>query len=101
MRHAVRTLKLERSGVVEGRVEDHAGSYDTITSRAFASLVDFFDKTSHLLVAGGQWVAMKGKLDAKELADIPAGVQIQETRRLLVPGLNEERHAVIAVKKPS
>lgn len=101
MRHAVRTLKLAQSQVAEGRVEDQAGSYDTITSRAFASLADFFDKTSHLLASGGQWVAMKGKLDAKELAEIPAGVQIQETRRLLVPGLNEERHAVIAVKKPS
>lgn len=99
MRHAIRTLKIEGAQVVEGRVEDHAGSYDTITSRAFASLADFYDKTSHLLASGGVWVAMKGKLDAKELAEIPADVEIRETVRLLVPGLNEERHAVIALKK--
>lgn len=100
MRHAARTLKLEVD-VIEGRVEDQSGSYEIITSRAFASLADFFDKTSHLLVAGGVWVAMKGKLDAQELADIPADVEIRETRRLQVPGLNEDRHAVIAVKKAS
>lgn len=101
MRHAGRVLGLDTLAVVEGRVEDHAGSYDCITSRAFASLADFFDKTSHLLVAGGIWVAMKGKLDGPELAGVPADIEIQETRRLRVPGLNEDRHAVIAVKKPS
>jgi 16S rRNA (guanine527-N7)-methyltransferase len=42
---------------------------------------------------------MKGKLDAVELADVPADVEIRETRRLLVPGLAEDRHAVIAVLK--
>lgn len=101
MRHAARALKIDTMDVVEGRVEDHSGNYEIITSRAFASLSDFFDKTAHLLVAGGVWVAMKGKLDAQELADVPADIEIRETRRLLVPGLNEDRHAVIAVKKPS
>lgn len=99
MRHVLRTLKIENAQVMEARVEDHNGSYDCITSRAFSSLSDFFDKTAHLLASGGVWVAMKGKLDAFELAGIPADVQIRETHRLLVPGLNEERHAVIAVKK--
>ena len=101
MRHAGRVLKLDNLEVIEGRVEDHAGSYDCITSRAFASLADFFDKTSHLLVSGGVWVAMKGKLDGQELAGTPDELEIRETRRLLVPGLNEERHAVIASKKIS
>jgi 16S rRNA (guanine527-N7)-methyltransferase len=42
---------------------------------------------------------MKGKLDAQELAGIPDDVEIRENRRLKVPGLSEERHAVIAVLK--
>ena len=100
MRHAVRTLKLPNVQVVEGRAEDHAGAYEIIASRAFASLADFFDKTAHLLAAGGVWMAMKGKLDAAELAAIPASAQIRETQRLRVPGLSEDRHVVIAEAKP-
>ena len=101
MRHAARTLNLVNVNVIEGRVEAVPATerYDCIVSRAFASLADFFDKTAHLLDVGGVWVAMKGKLDAKEVADIPANVEIRETRRLRVPGLNEERHAVFATLK--
>ncbi len=98
MRHAQRSLGLDNFQVIEGRVEDvPAGApYDTITSRAFASLADFFSLTRHLLAEDGQWVAMKGKLDAQEQTAIPADVEIVEVRRLSVPGLNEARHAVIA-----
>ncbi|MDO9452358.1 MAG: 16S rRNA (guanine(527)-N(7))-methyltransferase RsmG [Stagnimonas sp.] len=102
MRHAQRTLGLTNFEPLEGRVEDLPATlqFDTITSRAFASLADFFRLTRHLLAADGQWVAMKGKLDAQEQADIPADVEIVEVRALRVPGLNEARHAVIArVKK--
>ena len=102
MRHAQRTLGLSNFEPLEGRVEDLPATrqFDTITSRAFASLADFFRLTRHLLAADGQWVAMKGKLDAQEQADIPPDVEIVEVRALRVPGLNEARHAVIArVKK--
>ena len=102
MRHAQRSLGLNNFAVIEGRVEDlPAGEgFDVITSRAFASLGDFFNLTRHLLKADGQWVAMKGKLDAQEQTAIPADVEIVEVRALRVPGLVEARHAVIArVKK--
>ncbi|MFT4045737.1 MAG: 16S rRNA (guanine(527)-N(7))-methyltransferase RsmG [Solimonas sp.] len=104
MRHAQRTLKLDNVEVAECRVEDWrpVAPYDGITSRAFASLADFVAATATLLAPGGSeggvWVAMKGKLDAAELAAVPAGARIRETRRLRVPGLDEERHAVIAVQ---
>ncbi|MGH8504866.1 MAG: 16S rRNA (guanine(527)-N(7))-methyltransferase RsmG [Stenotrophobium sp.] len=101
MRHAVRTLGLGNVEVVEARAEAWrpAALFDCIVSRAFASLADFFDKTAHLLAPGGQWLAMKGKLDAAEMADIPANIIIRETHRLRVQGLNEDRHAVIAMLK--
>lgn len=101
MRHAVRTLGLNNVEVVEGRVESFQPSqpFDSVVSRAFAALTDFFSQTSHLLAPGGQWVAMKGKLDAGELAAIPATIELRETHRLCVPGLNEDRHAVVAVLK--
>lgn len=100
MRHAQRNLALGNLEVAEGRVESMQSQFfDVIVSRAFSSLDDFFDKTAHLLAPGGVWVAMKGKLGGPELAAVPAHIEIRETRRLQVPGLNEERHAVIAAKK--
>jgi 16S rRNA (guanine527-N7)-methyltransferase len=99
LRHLLRTRSLPNVEVVEARVEDYrpAAGFDAVVSRAFASLAEFFDKTAHLLAPGGQWVAMKGKLDARERAEVPARFRIQETRALSVPGLNEQRHAVIAI----
>lgn len=101
MRHAQRTLALANFSVIEDRVESLAAGegYALITSRAFSSLADFFEQTRHLLRADGVWVAMKGKLEADELAAVPATVEIIETRKLKVPGLHEERHAVIARPK--
>ena len=101
MRHAQRTLGLGNFRVIEGRVEalDPAERYRTITSRAFASLADFFTLTRHLLADDGVWVAMKGKLGDDEQAACPPDVEIVEVRALRVPGLNEARHAVIAKPK--
>ncbi|HEY9545392.1 MAG TPA: 16S rRNA (guanine(527)-N(7))-methyltransferase RsmG [Solimonas sp.] len=98
MRHAQRTLALANVEVAELRVEAFvpAAPYAVIVSRAFAALADFVDATQPLLADGGVWVAMKGKLDPAELAAVPVAVDIRETRRLQVPGLGEERHAVIA-----
>lgn len=101
MRHAVRTLGLGNVAVAEARAEAFEAErpFEVIVSRAFASLGDFFEQTGHLLARGGQWVAMKGKLDTEELAAVPARFVIRESHRLQVPGLDEERHAVIAELK--
>jgi 16S rRNA (guanine527-N7)-methyltransferase len=101
LRHAVRALKLGNVAVVEARVEDHQpqAPYAAITSRAFASLKDFFSLTGHLLAPDGQWLAMKGKLDDSETQDLPAGVGIVDIKTLKVPGLAEARHLVAAAKQ--
>jgi len=101
MRHAQRTLGLANVAVAEARAEAYTAEqpFDTIVSRAFASLSEFFVQTETLLARGGQWVAMKGKLDSKELAEVPARFVIRETHRLQVPGLDEDRHAVVAELK--
>jgi len=103
LRHAVRALKLGNVTVVEARVEDYKPDrpFAVITSRAFASLNDFFIGSEHLLAAGGHWLAMKGKLDPQETQDLPAGVGIVDIKPLKVPGLAEARHLVIAARSPS
>jgi 16S rRNA (guanine527-N7)-methyltransferase len=98
MRHAQRALALDNFSVIEGRVEavPATAPYGVITSRAFASLVDFFTLTRPLMAPDGVWVAMKGKLLPEERAAIPADVEILDVRSLSVPGLDEARCAVIA-----
>ena len=71
--------------------------YSLITSRAFAALGEFFTSTAALLAPGGQWVAMKGKLADRELADVPASIHIRESMRVQVPGLDEVRHLIFAI----
>lgn len=97
MRHAVRALGLANAEVAEARVEAYvpAAPFPVVVSRAFASLADFVTGTRHLLAPGGQWVAMKGKLEPAELSALPTGCRIEATHRLRVPGLAEHRHAVI------
>lgn len=101
LRHVQRTLQIPNLEVIESRVESYRPEklFDTITSRAFGALAEFVEATRHLLAPGGEWVAMKGKLDTAELAGIPDDVKIRENRRLSVPGLEDQRHAVIAVLK--
>jgi 16S rRNA (guanine527-N7)-methyltransferase len=98
LRHAQRSLGLANVEVAEARVEDWSPPrpYQLIVSRAFAALAEFVAVSRHLLAPGGQWLAMKGKLDDTELAAVPPSIRIRETHRLQVPGLDEARHVVIA-----
>lgn len=98
LRHVQRTLNLKNVEVVESRLEEYQpdAAFNTVVSRAFSSLGEFFDAAVRLCADGGRLVAMKGKLDPKEVGGVPDGVLIKEMRRLQVPGLAEERHVVLA-----
>ncbi len=85
---------------LHARVESLTGSYDVISSRAFASLPDFFNGSVHLLAPGGVWLAMKGKVPADELAALPATVDVFHVEQLTVPGLDAERCIVWARRRP-
>jgi len=65
--------------------------FDLITSRAFASLVDFTSLTRHALATGGCWLAMKGKPPADELAALGWPADRFHVEQLSVPGLDAER----------
>jgi 16S rRNA (guanine527-N7)-methyltransferase len=86
---------------VHARVEALTGAYDVISCRAFASLPDFYNGSSQLLAADGVWLAMKGKLPADELAQLPAGVDVFHVEQLQVPGLDADRCIVWARKTVS
>lgn len=85
---------------VHARVESLAGSYELISSRAFASLPDFFNGSKHLLAPAGIWLAMKGKVPDDELAELPTGIDVFHVEQLNVPWLDAER-CIVWARKPA
>ena len=92
-------LELPNLRGLHARVESLVGSYEVVSSRAFASLPDFFKGSEHLLAPGGVWLAMKGKVPTDELALLPASVAVFHVEQLVVPGLDAERCIVWARKE--
>ncbi|HRH17385.1 MAG TPA: 16S rRNA (guanine(527)-N(7))-methyltransferase RsmG [Aquabacterium sp.] len=84
-------LALPNLRAEHARVEQLKGQYEVITSRAFASLVDFTDWTAHLLAPGAWWMAMKGRSPDDEMTALQARVRVDRIDPLVVPGLDAER----------
>lgn len=85
-------LKLPNLKALHARVETLTEKYDIITSRAFATLLDFVTGSrSALKPETGVWLAMKAKDTAAEVAELPADVAVFHVEQLTVPGLDAER----------
>ena len=96
------SLGLDNVEVVHARVEEYRPEvqFDAVITRAFAALADILIGSSHLLNAGGRFLAMKAVLEQQELAAIPPGFTIVQTIPLRVPGLElEQRHLVCIARK--
>lgn len=88
------TLKLPNLRGVHARVEQLTDKYQVVSSRAFASLLDFSNWSRQALAEQGVWMAMKGKHPAEELAALPADLDVFHVEQLVVPGLGAERCVV-------
>ena len=86
-------LGLKNLTPVASRIEAHAGSYQVITSRAFASLVDFVTHSQSKLADNGIICAMKGVEPVDEIQALRTEWQIN-TQVLTVPQLHESRHLI-------
>ena len=86
-------LGLKNLTPVASRIEAHAGSYQVITSRAFASLVDFVNHSQSKLADNGIICAMKGVEPVDEIQALQHEWQIN-TQVLTVPELDESRHLI-------
>lgn len=100
LRQAVLELQLANVTVVTDRVESYRpdARFPIITSRAFADLAEFVRLTRHLLTADGEWAALKGVYPFEEIAGLPAGTKLAGTEKLVVPGIDAERHLVHVVQ---
>ena len=85
------TLKLPNLRGIHARVESLTDKYDVVSSRAFASLVDFTTWSVAALAEQGIWMGMKGKHPAEEMAALPSSVEVFHVEQLVVPGLDAER----------
>lgn len=94
---AVIELGLRNVRVAPGRVEDirPEQKFDGVISRAFSEIADLIACTCHLLATNGRWYAMKGVCPDEELAQLPAGVEVERIVPLTVPGLRAQRHLII------
>lgn len=92
IRQVAAELGLRNLGAEHARVEALKGEpFDVITSRAFASLVDFTRLSRASLAPHGVWLAMKGKTPTDELSALPEDIEVFHVEPLSVPGLNVER----------
>ncbi|HEX4583963.1 MAG TPA: 16S rRNA (guanine(527)-N(7))-methyltransferase RsmG [Burkholderiaceae bacterium] len=93
-------LVLTNVHTLHGRLEQLQGQFDVIVSRALGSLAAFVSLTRHLLAPGGHWIAMKGRLPAEELLQLPPDVTAARTAELRVPLLQEARHLIVLRPAP-
>jgi 16S rRNA (guanine527-N7)-methyltransferase len=91
------TLKLANVQEVNERAEKHIPTqkYDAVLCRAYGSLSELVLYTNHLLVPGGKFFAMKGKISKEELRQLPKNYSVENIYKLAVPELDEERHLII------
>lgn len=88
-------LGIPNVDVIHSTIEDFPskGEFDTVVTRAFASVKQIYEKSHGMLRPGGQILAMKGKAPDEEVALLPQGVDYH-LHALHVPGLAAERHVV-------
>lgn len=86
---------------VHARVENLAGPYDVVCSRAFASLPDFVTWSEGALAEPGAWLAMKGKRPDAEIAELPPTAEVFHVEPLSVPELSAERCIVWLRRRPA
>lgn len=97
---AINELGLTNVGVERTRAEDFhpVQSFDTVISRAFASLAEMLQMTQHLDAPGGLFLAMKGNYPHDELAAVPPQFRVDRVESVQVPGLDAQRHVVCLTK---
>ncbi len=97
VQQAILELAIDNAEVVQSRAEDYRPleTYDTVVTRAFASLSDILARTTRLIRAGGRLLCMQGTPPTKEL-EAPAFDPLHvEVLPITVPQLDAQRHAVI------
>lgn len=94
--HVAQLLALPNVTTLHTRAEAYRPDerFDIVVSRAVGPVVKFMNWSSHLCVGGGRLLAMKGRYPHDELQQLPNGWKLVAVHKVVVPGLDEERHIV-------
>lgn len=87
-------LGLSNMHPIASRIEAHEASYEVVTSRAFASLIDFVEVAQPRLAENGHLCAMKGKAPSNEELQALSDAWQIKTIALKVPRLQDSRHLI-------
>lgn len=92
----VAELAIKNVTIVHSRCEDFhpEEGFDTIVSRAFASIKVMLTSTNHLIHKQGQFLAMKGIYPYQEMAEIPEDFKVTAVHKIQIKGLDVERCVV-------
>ena len=98
---AVKQLKLKNVRVINKRAEEVAATNEpeTIISRALGSLDYFIGVAGHLLPKKGMAIAMKGRVEKFKLEKTSKNFEVLQTKKINVPYLDADRHAVCIIKR--
>ena len=110
LKHILRMLYLKNIGALQIRAENLANqpeythSFDVIISRALSDLTPFVKNALPLLIPQGTMMAMKGKVDTKELdavrAAVPQGRYSLQIENYRLPSMDAARSIVIIKSLP-
>ncbi len=101
MQQATIELGLKNIVIVHNRVEKWSSSFkfDTIISRAFASIDDFTHHSSHHLSKNGQMLAMKGQFPQDEINALANKFIVEYSRTLVIPEVSVSRCLIKIISK--
>jgi 16S rRNA (guanine527-N7)-methyltransferase len=91
---AIAALDIRNARALAARAENFEGrDFDAVIVRAVGTLAEVVHNAGRLLAPHGRLLAMKGRVPDDELRELPRGWSAEVTK-LLVPGLDAERHLV-------
>ena len=95
--HVKQQLGVSNIDIIQKRVEQFRVDicFDTIVTRAFTSLTDFFQKTHHLACQTGVFLSMKGQYPTQEMNNLDSTFSITSVKPIHITGLNEHRHVIV------
>lgn len=98
MRQTVIELQLDNVAVIQSRIQDHVAParYFMVLSRAFAPLQAALKLLAEQCAPGGKVGIMLGEA-AEQLPPLP-GLELMTMHQLTVPGLDSQRHLLLASK---
>lgn len=101
LEHVARELVLPNVEVVNKRAEQFfpAEPFDSVLTRAVASLDKMVRFSEHLCADNGKFIAMKGVLPTEEIAALPENFVVIESFHLSRDIQNSERHIILIQKR--